>query len=272
MTKKIFLSLTLLFCCQAYVNAMEIVSYKRVNNPIDEQLLDELAEKTVKTGKIKSLMEKGADPSGIIKYTNPIGVTIRTAPLHIGLERNEVNFDITSSLIRNASDLYTESTTILRSITTQENIFGSLICGNKTVNEKIKVIKELCKYGFDIRSINSNDKSSALHCLCDTIHPDDKDYYKIAEELIENYGVDVNGKNIFNNTPLHELANQAKFYYLDYPNSFEVFKNMIWILRKNEARFDIENNKKETPHDIVKNLSEKYSNLFLPYQVIQSVE
>lgn len=44
---------------------------------------------------------------------------------------------------------------------------------------------------------------------------------------------------------------------------------MIWILREKGASFDIKNKKKETPHNIVKDLPEKYSKLFLPYQVIQ---
>ncbi len=268
MTKKIFLSLTLLFCCQAYMNAMEICvspeKTTRINHLLDINLYDELKKNPVNQCKIQQLIENGADASGIIKYTNLINVTLSKASLHIGLEKSEVNFNTTCLLIKNASNLYTKFTTSFYSITTQQNILESLIYGNKTVNEKIKVIKELYKYGFDIRSIDSNDKFNALHYLCDTLHPDDKDYYKIAEVLIEDYGVDVNGKNIFNNTPLHELAKQAKFYYLDHPNSFEIFKNMVWILRENKARFDIENNKRQIPHDIVKTLPEVYSKLFLP--------
>ena len=60
MTKKIFLSLTLLFCCQAYMNAMVIVSHIRINHPLDKRLCDELVKNPVNPSKIKRLIKEGA--------------------------------------------------------------------------------------------------------------------------------------------------------------------------------------------------------------------
>ncbi len=295
MTKKIFLSLTLLFCYKAYVNAMELKDQKIIKPP---GLLEALA--TDKN--IEPLIENGADPSEKITIKNLyikeegryllFDRTIETTPLNFALYCINIKQSSVALLIKNTANVgipfnctayYAKTGSLLTgtAIHIRKDPIHVLISGQKSVEEKILFINLMQKYGFNICSTKAHHidyekgqghkdnyckNESALHILCNIDYPDENNW-KIANVLIKN-GVDANHKDSNGDTPAHILA--KKFLWLiTNPKSHSIkdvtvytsdeyktiFKNIVDELLKGGANLDLENNKKQTPAKISENLN-----------------
>lgn len=241
MTKKLFLSLTLLFCCQAYVNAMELAHKKNIQT--QKTLMIALVDHKNSNNKyIEWLIKNGADPSREITVKkNEIKENedyllfdrvIKTTPLNEGLSNENISIEITTLLIKNAKMVgvpychtvkYAKKNSLLTGVAvdTRKDQIHALIGGQKSVEKKIFFIKIMEKSGFNICSTNAHHidhkkgqgpkdryckKESALHTLCNIDYPDENNW-KIANVLIGS-NVNANHMDSNGNTPAHILAIQ----------------------------------------------------------------
>ncbi len=231
MTKRIFLSLTLLFCCKAYVNAMD---NKKINLELYQAVTNSKKIKVVK------LIMDGADPSQEI-YMYGVNESkkracfemkeqeryyVKTTPLNIALYFRKIGPDITNLLIKKATNVNVTFICVRCMEHVDDRLFSRaafvdtknypihiLISGQKTVSEKLATIGLMKKCGFNLCSSASHHmnpegehckRENALHILCNIEYPD-KDSHRIANVLIRN-GVDANHKNSNGDTPAHLLA------------------------------------------------------------------
>ncbi len=231
MTKRIFLSLTLLFCCKAYVNAMD---NKKINLEFYQAVTNR--EKI----KVEKLIMDGADSSQEIYMDNVSESKMRacfemkeqeryyvkTTPLNLALYFRKIGPDITNLLIKKATSVNVPFICVrcmecvddrpfsrAAFVDTKNDSVHVLISGQKTVTEKISTIGLMKGRGFNLWSANSHHinsegkycrKENALHILCNIGYPE-KNSYKIANVLIQ-IGVNVNHKNSNGNAPANLLA------------------------------------------------------------------
>ncbi len=251
MKKKIFLSLIILFCCKAYVNAMESERQKTIKA---KKLILALVDHK-KYEDIEQLIKNGADPSRIItvqikeisknKHYLLSDRTTETTPLNFALHYIDIEQSIVILLIKNAKKVDVTYSFIARyvnkdyklpvtNVSIRKAPIHVLIGGQRSVNDKIFLINLMQKHGFNKCSMKTyyidpkgNDciNESALHTLCNIDYPDENNY-KIAKTLIENGGVNPNYVNSNRDTPFHILA--RKFLWListeKHPKKF-VMKN-----------------------------------------------
>ncbi len=239
-TKKIFLSLTLLFCCKAYVIATKepfyVKCYKKLTEkPLHVQLYEELSKKSVNKKEIKRLIEEGADPNKTAKTIRYKYSTVDKTSLQKAIHSENVDPDTILLLIENSSKVdvgnfvtrnvkYFFSNFGPTHYTYRYSIFAVLFSGRKTIDENIKVINQLEKRGFDICGVDYNG-FNALHDVCGLKHPNPENY-KIVKKLIQ-FGVDVNQIDKNGDMPIDRFNEFAKRhnYNKDY------IKNMASALK-----------------------------------------
>lgn len=259
MTKKYFYLIILLFSCQVYMIATKepfyVKFYKKLTEkPLHVQLYEELSKKSVNKKEVKRLIKKGADPNQIAKTIRCKYSTVDKTSLQKAIHSENVDTDTILLLIENFSTVDVESfvtknVKLLFSYgptryTYHYSVFAILFSGKKTVDEKIKVINQLEKRGFDMLSVDYNG-FNALHDACGLKHPNPNNH-KIIKKLIQ-LGVNVNQIDKNGDKPIDRFNEFVKRYNYDQ----EYIKNMTSALQQNKQILKIENNKEQTPFDSI---------------------
>ena len=183
------------------------------------KLYEELEKDKMDTENIKKLLNEGADPSRKIKKTNGLHADIYVTPLQNALDSGTINLSLIDLLLEtvfNTGDVpFRHPVFEFPEYNIKEYPIYYLVKSDKTIEEKIAIIRLMKKYGFNISRTNTRFKYSGntLHTICGAdfsvqftpISSDIVDNYKIAEELIIN-GIDVNEKDTYGNTPAHCVA------------------------------------------------------------------